>query len=64
MKSFIAHVEIRFDSDTVKCAGERLDKLTKIARTERFYVTSARIEPAPPADDPQGRGWVQYAPSR
>jgi hypothetical protein len=62
VQTFIAHVEVRFDADTVKAGGGRLNELTNVARSAGFYVTSARIEPAPPDDGHHGSGWVQYAP--
>ena len=61
MPVFAAHVELRFDAESLQACGSRLNELTTLLRTHGVELRSGRIEPAPP--EPSGEtGWVRYTP--
>jgi hypothetical protein len=65
MPTFVAHIEVEFDADSVGAGGKRLHELTEIVRSAGFTVKRARVEPlqasGPPSDS---GGWTQYTPGQ
>ncbi len=58
MASFVAHVELEFEADSLKAGGQRLHELTQVARSAGFDLKRGRVEPAP-AQKPSA-GWSRY----
>jgi hypothetical protein len=59
---FVAHVEFRFEAESVEAGGKRLRELATAADSVGFEMKSGRVEAAPPSTDPDPDGWTGYGP--
>lgn len=62
LPAFVAHVELRFEAESLQACAGRLNALTGLLRAEGVELRQARAEPAPP-EPSEADGWVRYTPS-
>jgi hypothetical protein len=62
LPTFVAHVEFRFETESVEAGGKRLRDLATAAESVGFEMKSGRVEAAPPSTDPDRDGGTGYGP--
>jgi hypothetical protein len=57
---YVAHVEVRFEAESIGACGRRLKELADTARAAGFFVSQGRVEAS---SEPSGSdGWTRYMP--
>jgi len=62
LPTFLAHVALRFEAESLSACGARLNALTELLRSEGVDLDGARVEPAPPQGPSETDGWARYTP--
>ena len=61
MQAFVAHVELRFEAESLEACGGRLNALAQVLRAEGVELAGGRVEPAQP-EPSKSEGWLRYTP--
>lgn len=61
MPEYVAHVEVRFEAESIGACGRRLKELADTARAAGFLVSQGRVEAAS-SEPSESDGWTRYMP--